>query len=113
MKLRFYTWLHKLATHKIRQAVKDYKYMEKAHRISDHALLRYLERIEGIDLKGIIRKITKDTQDGMSEIGGEGSFQVDGVHYQCTNWRIVTAYRPKGYKKNLVRDSEKGRRWEF
>jgi len=49
-------------------------------RVSDHALLRWLERVEGVDLVALRHRITKAVQRGAEE-RAEG-VRIDGVTFK-------------------------------
>lgn len=46
--------------------------------VSEHAILRYLERVDGINLEQIISKISTDKLKEMVNVLGSGTFPVDG-----------------------------------
>lgn len=57
--------------------------------VSDHALLRYLQRVLGIDVELVRASITRDVE-GAVELGAT-SVAVDGIRYQIDpDHRIVT-----------------------
>ena len=67
-------------------------------RISDHALLRYLERFEGLDAAGARERLAQRLQAGRArellEFAQEASFklQVDGATFCGRKSRLLTCY---------------------
>lgn len=57
--------------------------------ISDHALIRYLERVKGFDLEPIRREIEKVCQKA-SGGSGQRRLSVDGFTYMISNNRVTT-----------------------
>lgn len=57
-------------------------------RITDHALLRYLERAQGVDVESVRRKIRRKVQRG-HEAGAVGVL-VDGVRFVLRGDSVVT-----------------------
>ena len=77
-------------------AIKDLK--QKIHQfgnefkveITDHAILRYLERVHGIDVSEIKSKILTDKMKFMIETLGNGTFPGDGYKLRVVDKKIVT-----------------------
>lgn len=71
--------------------------------VSDHAILRYLERIMNLDLgiPGIIDTIVSDELIAVINERGDGDYYVNGIKYGVRN-RIITTLMPA--KSNVHRD---------
>lgn len=62
-------------------------------RISDHALLRYLERRRGLDREAIEAEILTDQLiEQVRVLGGTGKFVSDGRRVVINNYVIVTIF---------------------
>ena len=49
--------------------------------ISEHALLRYYERVEGLDVQGVVeRLISPKTEEQIKKIGGTGKFPIGEIN---------------------------------
>lgn len=57
--------------------------------VTDHAVLRYLERIEGVDVARIRRRIEKLTRIAIDH-DGASAVVVDGVRYKICDDHVVT-----------------------
>lgn len=61
---------------------------ERKPHVSDHALLRYLERVVGIDVAGyrheVERKVARGVEMGASAVVSEG------FRYVLVEWRVTT-----------------------
>lgn len=70
--------------------------MSRVH-VSDHALLRWLERVEGVDVEAIRRRIAKAVRRGAEE-GAEG-IRFEGVtfklQYNPGGPVVTTAHSPR------------------
>lgn len=64
----------------------------KAIKVSDHAVLRYLERQAGIDVQAIKQAILDDPKlPGFIEtLGGSGKFPVNGFQVVMKDYTVVT-----------------------
>lgn len=60
--------------------------MSRVH-VSDHALLRWLERVEGVDVEALRRRIAKAVRRGAEE-GAEG------VRFEGVTFKVQ--YNPRG-----------------
>ena len=59
--------------------------------VSEHAVIRYLERIEGVDIAAIEQKILTDKLRAMVKVlGGKGEYPVDGFKVVLKDYKIVT-----------------------
>ena len=56
--------------------------------VTDHAIVRYLERVCGMDLNGVRRKIFRATKNAIRS--GATKITVDGVEYRIADGRVVT-----------------------
>lgn len=60
--------------------------------VTDHALLRFLERVEGLDIEAVKdRIVTEALREQVKTLGGTGKFPIDGgCRAVMDNLRIVT-----------------------
>lgn len=64
---------------------------DKGITISEHAILRYLERVKGIDLKTVEDEIlTEELKSTVSILGGNGKYPIEGCRAVLKNNTIVT-----------------------
>jgi hypothetical protein len=61
--------------------------MKRAY-VSDHALLRYIERVRGIDIDRLRGELADKVQGAVNL--GAASYAVDGVTFRLIDNRIVT-----------------------
>lgn len=73
------------------------------HSVSDHAVLRYLERVEGVDVEACRMKIGHMVDRGMA-LGAVGVV-IGPFVFRIENRCVVTVYR-----RNHPRTGHKGRR---
>lgn len=66
--------------------------------VSEHAILRYLERIEGIDMEEVCRKILPDAVKQQSELIGDGNFPVNGHTVRIKSRVVMTVVANKVVK---------------
>lgn len=55
--------------------------------VTDHAVLRYLERVHGVDMEGLRRRIGRRVDRGV--MFGAGRVKIDGVVF-CLSGKTVT-----------------------
>lgn len=61
--------------------------------VSDHALVRYLERVKGLDREAIeAEMITDDLVEQVRVLGGNGKFVSEGRRVIIRDFLIVTIY---------------------
>lgn len=58
------------------------------HPVTDHAVLRYLERVEGMDIETVRRRIGLTVQRGLEE--GANGVVSGGFVYRITDGTVVT-----------------------
>lgn len=58
------------------------------HHVTDHAVVRYLERVHGVDVEGLRRRIGRRV-DLAVHLGASGAI-VDGFVYRVEAGRVVT-----------------------
>lgn len=63
-------------------------------RVTDHALLRHLERVEGIDVDAIRVKIAAKVDTTAAHVGVTGVL-VDGFRYVLDQGRVVTVMKKR------------------
>lgn len=61
--------------------------------ITEHAILRYLERIKGIDLEEIKQEILTEKVSKMIDSLESGTYHVNGYSIKVINKSIVTVYK--------------------
>lgn len=64
-------------------------------RVSDHAIIRYLERVKGVDISEIKREIlTPEICEYVSTLGGSGKFPAEeGFHIVMRNNTVITVVK--------------------
>lgn len=66
---------------------------DKRDIVTDHAVLRYLERVYGVDIRALKRRIAKATCEGRK--AGAGTQISEGVHYRLSRTgRVLTVHGP-------------------
>lgn len=117
MKLRIYQTIHRWALRRLRRELKSLHKYEHNGVISDHAILRHFERIQGYDVELLRSQLLSDkVRKLIREYGGNGKFTVDGVTFVCVNNCVVTLYAHEPGRPVSVRVTETGdkiRRWSF
>ena len=71
--------------------------------VTDHAVVRYLERVHGVDIEGLRRRIGRRVDRGVAL--GAGRVKADGVQY-CLSGKTVTTV----VKQELRRRGQRGRK---
>lgn len=71
--------------------------------VTDHAVVRYLERVYGVDIKAIRRRIERATVEGRK--AGADCQISDGVKYRIAAGRVITIH---GLMQPL---SNRAKRW--
>jgi|GEM_PF-1130611 len=56
--------------------------------VSDHAVLRYLQRVAGVDVEGIRNRIWEQSRAAVS--AGANRATVGGIQYRFSSGRVVT-----------------------
>ncbi len=70
------------------------------HPVSDHAVLRYLEQVEGVDIEGLRRDIGRRVDEVTEGHEGMSSVLIDGFRYRIDeDERITTISRQCGPKR--------------
>ncbi|MBN1468651.1 MAG: hypothetical protein JW924_08000 [Fusobacteriaceae bacterium] len=79
------------------------KETKKSIRVTEHALLRYLERVEGINLKEIEEKILTENLKKQINYFGDGVYHFDEGENKVVveNCKIITVISNKGDVKNI------------
>ena len=73
--------------------------------VTDHAVVRYLERVYGVDIVALKRRIERTTEGGREQ--GANAVLCDGVRYRLSqNGRVVTVIGQSGVISN------RGKRWK-
>jgi len=58
--------------------------------ITEHALLRYIQRIKGVDIEEIKKEIMTDKNKAMIETLGSGTFKLNGIKMIVKDKTIIT-----------------------
>ena len=67
--------------------------------ITDHAVLRYLERVKGFDMNAVRREIL--TPGIVAALrGGATAVMIGGVRFQVSDGKIITVYKDKANTMN-------------
>lgn len=74
----------------IRIAIKDSK---KEPEVTDHALIRYLERVNGFDVEGFRRNILTPALIGAIKSGAQ-RYKSDGIEFAINGNKVVTVVTP-------------------
>jgi len=65
-------------------------------KISDHAIVRYLERVKGLDIDEIRKEILPDYVRAKTKAMGNGYYPVNGTHkIRVKNDMVITVFTPK------------------
>lgn len=92
-KQRFYSELQYWALKRWRKQVKSPDIRRVRGKLSTHALIRYIERVENINTEKIADIIlSEEALDKIGEIGGNGKFTLNGISYVVLSGVIITAY---------------------
>ena len=76
---------------KLNNEISDLTTSNKEVVVTEHAMLRYLERVKGLDLEDVRDEIESDKLRAMiSQFGGNGRFTVDGKNYRVKNYSVIT-----------------------
>lgn len=79
--------------------------MARPLRVCDHALLRFLERVGGLDVEGVRRHLAEslDRAVGAAELLGQSEMTIaaDGNHYIVVKGRLVTVLSPPMRPKRM------------
>lgn len=63
--------------------------------ITDHAVLRYLERVKGVDIAAIRREMTSAALEAVSTLGGTADVRMPcGARLRVINGAVVTVVPP-------------------
>ena len=64
---------------------------KKGVKVSEHAILRYLERVEGLEISNIEKLILNDDVMNMiNQLGGNGSYPNKGFKVMLKNYVVTT-----------------------
>ena len=77
--------------------------------VTDHALVRYLERVYGVDMDGLRQRIERVTQEARDQ--GAVAVNCDGVHYKLSKCgRVITVTGTNGRSSSTRAERWKRRR---
>lgn len=79
--------------------------MARPLRVCDHALLRFIERVGGLDVEGLRRHLAEslDRAVGAADLLGQSEMTIaaDGLHYVVVKGRLVTVLTPEMKPKRM------------
>ena len=118
MRIQLYQWIFRWAVNRWRKAAKNPEIFVKKKAVTDHALLRYLERIDGIDMAAKRQEILNpELLSLIDEYAGYGRFIVDNVRYTVKDGSIVSVARPNSeltpHVTGLTNGKDQPRKWSF
>jgi len=77
--------------HKLQEQIKIYTQGEKGLTITEHAIIRYLERVIGLNIEELKNKIVpSDVLEKIKSLGGSGSFPVEGCTLKVKGYTVVS-----------------------
>lgn len=95
IKRKLYERLYLFSIKKYRQTSGIYDWHSPNPLLTEHAILRYLERVKKIDIEATKAEIwTGDLLSTIHQYGGTGKFVVNGVRYTVVRGRILTVGIP-------------------
>ncbi len=71
-------------------------------RVTDHAVLRYLQRVDGVDVEGVRQRIAesldKSWTNDLVDFAGNTPFKIKAPDLTCCVWdgRVTTCYPKQG-----------------
>ncbi len=69
------------------------------HPVSDHAVLRYLERVAALDVEAIRQRIEASTKTALA--GGASGIVVNGISYKFRRGRVTTIFVSQNHVRDL------------
>lgn len=84
--------LKKMALNDIKQKMRSLQQKNKEILVSEHAILRYFERVEGMDIEEIAKRILPDKLAEMIEVLGNGHYPSESGAFKVVvkNRTVVT-----------------------
>jgi hypothetical protein len=77
--------------------------------VTDHALVRYLERVHGVDMEALRKRIGRKVRKAVSH--GANGVRIKGVSFKLIDNRVITVRPPYARSRNKNRKlRSKGRR---
>lgn len=76
------------------------------HSVTDHAVLRYLERVKGVDVEAIRCEIGRKVDLAVQH--GAGGIVVDGFCYKLLDGQVTTIWRQHQPDKRTHRGRRRG-----
>jgi len=64
-----------------------------SNKVTDHAILRYIERCYGLDVEKIKREILEYPGLMQALEAGVTSYRVNGINFKCANGKIITTIK--------------------
>lgn len=84
---------HQFKINQIREIQNHIKKLEgnKKIKVTEHAIVRYLERVKGVDVSQIEKEIvTEQLQDLVETLGGDGGYPVRDFKVLMKNFNVTT-----------------------
>lgn len=72
------------------KVIKELEAFDKEVIVTDHAVLRYLERVENVDVDLIKKKLLPPSLENQIKVLGSGEFAVDGFKVRVRRGVVVT-----------------------
>jgi hypothetical protein len=69
--------------------------------VTDHALIRYIERVHGIDLEDVRAEVARVCEQAAG-VSGNVTIRADGHFFECRDGTVVTV-TPVGYNRTKRR----------
>jgi hypothetical protein len=66
--------------------------------VTDHALVRYLERVHGVDVEGLRKRIGRSVHSAVEH--GASGVRINGVRYRLKQNRVITILPINGHLKS-------------
>lgn len=114
---RFTSWLYRYSLERYRRVFNMQDFKKPLPIVSDHALLRYLDRIKGVDTLGAYKELwTPEVKAKIHEYGGTGKFVINGVLYTVIKGHVKTVAKPnpgQAVISGLNKKSDIAREWSF
>lgn len=73
--------------------------MDKKYPVTDHAVLRWLERVAMVDIEEVRRQIYSETREALKS--GATRVVINGTDYRIKNGTVITLVQGRGRVKPL------------
>lgn len=93
----------------VESKIEDIKNAQLEIVVSDHAIIRYLERVENLDIEAIKKKIATDKVSELINKLGNGVFPVNDVFKITVNKKVITTVLLNEQKTSLSKKPQSER----